>query len=170
MILVIFMLAIGGAVGFYYARQWIDQLTVETNSVIETASKIVSDKSSPTRPSDATTKDLADKTLAMIYPANDFQAQATTDLQKYASETGIVINSISTIADSTTHILPGNIKVKKLAVSVSSPVSFASLMQFVKAIETNTPKMQITSLNLSNVHANKGDVTVEPLNIEVYVR
>lgn len=174
-IIIIFIIIISGGIGFYFAQGWLRQLTIDTNSAVAEANKISSTKTNLTTVNDPETKDLANRTINMIYSDNNFQAQVTRDLNIYANNTGITITNVSLApdiieSDEDQLDLFGDLDVKKISISIGSPVSFTNLMQFIKRIETNTPKIQINKISLSNVRANSGDVTVEPIIIEVYTK
>jgi len=169
LIIMVLVIAIGGAIGFYFAQDKLKQLAIETNTMVAKAGKLMSGSNNSAMISDPVVQSLATKTIKMTYQASNFQAEATKGLKKYAAEAGITINSIDLAPDTTQPILFNNIKTKRLLISIGSPASFVGLMKFVKATETNIPKMQIINISLSNIRANNNSVTIEPLTLEVYI-
>lgn len=166
------IVTIGGCIGFYLVQGQIRQLAIDVNTDIATANK-ANANTTLSEISDPQLKETSDKAIGMLYPTTNFQTLVTKDLQQYASAYGVKINSVSLTTNSNSTKLPTlykKVKTHRLLVSVGSPVSYTKLLKFIKAIETNNPKMQITNLNLSNIHANTGDVTVEPITIEIYTR
>lgn len=112
-----------------------------------------------------------------------YQDQIIIDLNTYASEAGIVITNINFgAAEATAATAPAAsgqatapataaspVKSTSVSVSIQSPVDYVSLLRFVKLIEQNLTKMQISSISMSKGTANT-EVTTDTLNIEVYVR
>ncbi|MEI7689530.1 MAG: hypothetical protein WCI79_01015 [Candidatus Saccharibacteria bacterium] len=176
MIVAILIMIIGGGLGFYFAQNWLRQMAADNNALtakIDENNKTTIKSSTDSGGSEM--KELVTQTARMITLSDNFQIQTTTDLNKYAQEAGITITGIEPVADGTTE--PGTIpelftgiKSKKIIVSIGSPVSFVGLIKFIKALETNSPKLQITNMNISKVRANNDSVTVEPITVEGYVR
>lgn len=113
-----------------------------------------------------------------------YQDQIIVDLNTYASNAGIVITSINfTAADAAAATPPASgaaatpdpatpsapIKSTFVSVSIQSPVDYENLLRFIKSIEQNLTKMQISSVSMSK-GAESTDVTTDTLNIEVYVQ
>ena len=174
LLITVIVLSAGLVIGFYFTQDWLKQLTIETNKIIYSPDVTVidNDNSAPVEQSEV--KSLTAKTMSLIAPSQNYRIMIDNDLKKYAAESGVTINGIAENTDITNKYEPltlhGGIKTKKIAITVGSPVDFASLMRFIKAIETNTPKIQIASLSISKVRANNDSVTVEPIIIEIYVR
>ena len=173
MIILIFIIVGSAGFSFYYTLNNIRSLVIDTNTVLDKANASRQITSGVKTSADTTTENLIKITNSMLYQKDNIIDETTKDLQKYATESGITLNSVSPATAQGQNNLPtlfSKIKSTRISLSIGSPISFAKLIKFIKAIETNKPKMQITNLNLSNVHANAGDVTVEPINIEVYTR
>lgn len=119
-----------------------------------------------------------------------YQDQIIADLTKYASEANIVITNIdfgdagqtpgaTTPASSsagatptpTTNAAPAPSGVKSTLVSITlnNPVNYNDLLRFVRLIEQNLTKMQVSSIGLSS-DATTSQVSSDALTIEVYVR
>lgn len=117
-----------------------------------------------------------------------YQDQIIIDLNTYASQAGIAITSINFTAagagastdasaapatTQTTTPAPapaaGGVKSTFVSVTVENPVDYESLLRFVKSIEQNLTKMQISKVSLSK-GSEGNDVSTDTLNIEVYIR
>lgn len=119
-----------------------------------------------------------------------YQDQIIADLTKYASEANIVITNIdfgdagqtpgatapaSSSAGATptptTNAAPAPSGVKSTLVSITlnNPVNYNDLLRFVRLIEQNLTKMQVSSIGLSS-DATTSQVSSDALTIEVYVR
>ncbi|MEI6228819.1 MAG: hypothetical protein WCP11_02240 [Candidatus Saccharibacteria bacterium] len=174
LLVIIVLMIVGIGLGFYFVQNAIQSRTIETNVLMAKADKQNETPVVKIGAKDESTKSLAQKTLAMLTNSNDIELQTKNTIDKYASESGLVINSFNLLPTDNSTTDPTNLaiglKIHKIVVGIGSPASFSGLMKFTKALETTTPKMQITSINLSNIRANKDAVTIEPITIEVYTR
>lgn len=170
LVIVFVLLAVSGF-GFYRAQDMISQLVIEANSAASRKSSLLTNNQETSSISDAETKELADKANNLVYNAATLQSALKNDLNIYANNSAIDINNIS-IQNNTLESIYRNgvVKSEKVTVTLGSPLHFTSLMKFLKSIETNTPKIQITNLELTNTNANIGDVAVKPITMEVYVK
>jgi hypothetical protein len=171
LLVIIFILLAVSGFGFYRAQDMISQLVIEANSVASQKADLVTNSPEISSISDAETKKLADKASSLIYNAATLQSSIKNDLNSYAASAGIDITDISVQNNTLTSIYKnGAVKSEKVIVTLGSPLRFTSLMKFLKSVETNAPKIQITSLELNNTNANIGDVAVRPITMEVYVK
>lgn len=107
-----------------------------------------------------------------------YQDQIIKDLNDYAKQSGITITNMDFSAASTTTpattpttpapTAPTGVKSTSVSVALKNPVSYTNLLRFVRSIEQNLTKMQISRTNLSKSENNQ--VTSEVLTIEVYIR
>ncbi len=156
--------------GFYRTQDLIRQLASETSSIIK---KTNTTESSSNEVNDSETKQLANIASNITYSSVTTKDQIEKDLRHYTSDYGIEFIGISQSVDSAQGSpipLINSVKAKKFDIKLSSPLPFDKLMLFMRAVETNNPKIQITKLDLSNTNANAGAVTVTPITIEVYTR
>lgn len=114
-----------------------------------------------------------------------YQNQILDDISLYAKSAGITINGFafnSNASDTQSSgaasgqastapksNAPANLKSTEATISVKSPVSYKSIMNFLYAIEQNLTKMQVTSVSLSKDPSSNG-ITVNPITIKVYTR
>lgn len=93
-----------------------------------------------------------------------------TSFEFVDSEAGAVPTTptpVTPVQPSATSITPGVTK-KSISVSLKSPLNYATLMNFIKGIETSSLKMQLTSVSLTKDASSQ--VATLPFIIEVYVR
>jgi hypothetical protein len=137
--------------------QQIQQKLAEEKDVIERANSIVADSKS-----------------------YQYQDQILTDLKDYASKAGITITNIDFAASATaatpgsappatTAPAPTGVKTTSVSVTLKNPIDYVSLLRFIKSIEQNLTKMQISKISLAK-GTTGSDVSSEALTIEVYIR
>ena len=168
MILVAF--AIAGA-GFYLAQ---NELASFSETVVSALSRsktgITSaeglesiEKTLSTRSADISKADLLTPTSA------DYQSQAIRDLTTYATKTNITIDDYSVISSSEAGVTPlviEGVKTEYIKITFGKTIDPNDFIKFLKLIETNTPKMQVIGINISQATDKK--LEVEPLIIELY--
>lgn len=120
-----------------------------------------------------------------------YQDQIILDLNAYAAKAGISITNFgftdaaaataaaTPAAPATTSATPGttaatptvggDVKSTSVSITVANPVKYESLLRFVKSIEQNLTKMQISKVSLSK-GTETDEVTTDALTIEIYVR
>lgn len=110
-----------------------------------------------------------------------YQNQIITDLNGYAKKAGVTITNIDFSAGSTatpttpttpksgtTAPAPSGVKSTSASITLKNPVSYTRLLRFIKSIEDNLTKMQISRVGLARGADNQ--ITSEALSIEVYIR
>jgi hypothetical protein len=116
-----------------------------------------------------------------------YQDQIILDLNAYAAKAGISITNFDFVATTAaapaaTATPPGatvppagasaptvNVKSTTVSITVDNPVDYVKLLKFIKSIEQNLTKMQISKVSLSKGAA-PNEVTTDSLAIEIYVR
>jgi hypothetical protein len=121
----------------------------------------------------------------------EYQNQIINDLKTYAAASGVSIKSFdfsagnsatpttaapaATGAATTPSESPAatpaapTLKSTTVSITLDSPLVYNNLLHFVKAIEQNLTKMQISAITLSK-GAGNNQVTTDALSIEVYIR
>lgn len=103
-----------------------------------------------------------------------YQNQGIADLNSFASRTGVSITSIEfpdTKQQATPDKLPINgVKRVPVVVNLDGPVDYSRVLKFIKSIEQNLTKMQITSVSLIPDAANTASLSGPAIDIEVFVR
>ncbi|MEO7904391.1 MAG: hypothetical protein ABIR91_01205 [Candidatus Saccharimonadales bacterium] len=109
-----------------------------------------------------------------------YQNQIIDDLNNYAKASGVLIKDInfgteangSTAAKGSTSSskpAPNGVKITSLSVALDNPVEYNKVMTFIRLIEQNLTKMQVSSVGLS-VDAASKKITSDTLTIEVYIK
>lgn len=166
LVILLVLLVIGAIGGFYYAQDWLNDYAARVNQAApktDTAANAQTLSPDQLITSDKITKMTAD---------SDYLMKVTQDLNHYARATGVNLGEISTT--STPAGAPAaptvNIKPQYILVNLKNPVSYTSLLKFIKAIESNLPVMRITGIDIKNVKDRSEQVNVQPLVIEVYTK
>jgi len=110
-----------------------------------------------------------------------YQDQIVNDLNDYAKKAGIAITNLDFGATTTTPAgnaatlpatatpAPAGVNSKSVTVTLKNPVDYTSLLHFIRSIEQNLTKMQISKIGISK--GNSGNqVSSDILTIQVYVR
>jgi len=130
-------------------------------------------------------KDAIDRASSIVAESRsyEYQDQIITDLNDYATKAGISITNIdfSAVAATTqptasptttpkapTTSAPTGVKTLPISVTIKNPVVYDNLLHFIKSVEQNLTKMQISKISLAK--GTGGDISSEVLTVEVYVR
>lgn len=175
--LIVLMIATIGGI-FYLASQKLNEQTVATSHA-----KIDNELEATNITKLKSLKNYLEKNKSTVDRAADvvsesqsytYQNQGISDLNTFASQTGISILSIdfpevSKVPEKGAVTISG-VKKIPIIVNLDGPVDFVRVLQFIKLIEQNLTKMQITSVNLTP-DADKPNLLATPsLNMEVFVR
>lgn len=130
-----------------------------------------------------TKKDIVQRAASIVAESRsyEYQNQIINDLNDYASRASLSIININfdTAAGSTgtTPATPappvatvGGVKSTTASITLKNPVDYANLLRFIKSIEQNLTKMQISSIGLSKSTDSQTGITSDTLNIEVYIK
>lgn len=126
----------------------------------------------------ASTMDKA-KSIVADSQSYQYQDQIIKDLTDYATRAGISVTNMDftsgTSATTTPNATaqpntaaPAGVKSTSVSVTVSNPVAYDKLLRFIKSVEQNLTKMQISRVGLAK-GTNK-DISSEVFVIEVYIR
>ena len=121
----------------------------------------------------------------------EYQDQIIFDLKAYAASAGVKITNFDFTsgnsaapttpaagaatatpaegAEAATATAAPAVKSTSVSIALESPIRYENLLRFVKAIEQNLTKMQISAITLSKGTTND-QVTTDTLSIEVYIR
>lgn len=169
-------------VGFYFAQEYLSKIALEVNNIVLTSTAGNGDSQSVSELQKAISdrQVAVTKANAIITPAGTYTEQIISDLNKIASQSGVTIanyafaNASATGATPDTTAKPtttiSGVQVKTATVTLGSPLSYTSLLEFIRLVETNLPKMQISGVTIARDAGSANSVTVQPLTIEVYTR
>lgn len=101
----------------------------------------------------------------------EYQDQIVKDVTSYGSASGITILGFdfSAASSSKTSAVKG-VKTMVATISLQSPVPYMDYLRFLKLIERNLTKMQVTQIDISNDLKTPGAISSPTLTLEVYVR
>lgn len=189
-VIIILILIIAGG-GFYFAQQYLQTTAANVSQSLSNATVNTTGNNQGLKETEqilAANQGTATKAIALLSSSQGYQAQVVHDLGVYAANTGVDIQDYNfapsttatpatgagvgaTTAPGTTPppAAVGGTGSTTFTVTITSPVSFTSLMKFMTAIEQSVPKMQIAGINLS---ASTGTdmVTTDALTIAIYTR
>jgi hypothetical protein len=166
-------MSVGLAGGFYYAQNWLNDMAVSINKERIELSKDDNIEAQTTLQNELNNlKSVELKAVGLISPSSDYQISVSADLSKYASNTGIQIDGVSPsqlpVGATVSNIL--GVQAKYVTVTIKNPVPFNNLVKFLKAIETNIPKMRLTGITIVHNSSMGNSVAVDPLTLEVYTK
>jgi hypothetical protein len=100
-----------------------------------------------------------------------YQDQIVEDITAYARASGLTILGFdfSKAASSKASAVKG-VNTMVANITVKSPVPYSNYLQFLKLIERNLTKMQVTQLDISNDLKTPGAISSPIITLEVYVR
>lgn len=170
---VVCLMILGFGIGFYFAQGFLNETATAINQKTTQLSQQKSTQAQNNLMSELTSlKPIQIKASSLTTSEASFVANATTDLSNYASKTGIQVEKVEPsqlpVGSNVSNV--NGVQARYVKVTLKNPVPFNNLMKFIKAIETNIPKMRLTGISLGH-NVNIGNsVTVEPLILEVYIK
>ena len=170
MIIIIILVISASAAGFYFAQNWLKKAAIEYNQAIA-ASIVANNNKTPINKLQADIaqyQPVVDKANNIFTPSQDYQSKTISDLKKYASISNINISDYS--FEKSNSNSGSSSKESAITITISNPVKLSDLAKFIKGIETNSPKMQLTGINISRSTNAKGLISVKPLTIKVYTK
>lgn len=100
-----------------------------------------------------------------------YQDQIVQDINAYAKTAGVKVLGFNFPTSPTgAPKVAGGLKTIKATVTLQNPVNYQSFLRFLKLIEQNLTKMQITDISVAPEAANAANVTSPSIGLEVYVR
>lgn len=107
---------------------------------------------------------LVEKANQLFATQDSYQSQLLKDVEAYAAAAGLSITNTSLSDGASTGV-------HTLTVTFNEPVSYSSLITFLTNIESNLPKLQVSSIALGHVDGNKPDsVKTGEIKIDITVR
>ena len=169
------LLVIGAGVGSWLMQSALSSQVVETDHA-----KIDADLSRTELQRSKTLQTYLDQNKAAIDKANtvvsetktyQYQNQIVNDIESYASRAGVTILGYAFPLD-TTAAKPDTTGLKSVSATIAlqTPVNYTSYLKFIKYIEQNITKMQITDLSLIPDPDNANNIKDTSITLKVYVR
>jgi len=172
------------AVGFYFGQNWLRTLAVSVSRTVADSKASGSDVQSlkKLQADLAARQSIVNKANSIMSSSQNYQNQTIQDLDKYAADTGISISNYNftqpaaataptTATSASAPTAAPATGLNSITVTLTSPLAYTKLLRFMAAIESNLPKMQVSSINLGRVTGSDRDsVRTEQLTIEVYTQ
>lgn len=118
-------------------------------------------------------KAIVEKTNTVVSETKtyQYQNQIVNDIESYASRAGVTILGYAFPQD-TTAAKPDTTGLKSVSaiLTMQTPVNYTSYLRFLKYIEQNITKMQITDLSLAPDPDNPNTILNTSITLKVYVR
>jgi hypothetical protein len=169
-VLIFLVLGVAG-VGFYFAQ---GTLVAYSKTVSQSIANSHSSGSSiqslkQLQDSLAAQQVAAIKATSISITNNSYQTQAVKDLGTYATSAGITVSNYGfpqAVAAAVSTAGPQT----SITVTLSSPLSYTGFLTFLHSIETNLPKMQVSSVNMSRIDGASNSVRVDQITVLVYTK
>jgi hypothetical protein len=165
------LLVAGSIAGLYFGQDWLRTYKAESYQItIGAKTKIVSPELITQIQTAVNENSQYSKTaLNLLVSSKSYKDIAQKTISAYASDAGIEIENSSFNAPSIPIGISG-VNPVYTTITIKNPVSIDRLLRFMKAIESNMPKMQLSGINMSRAELDQNMVDIEPLTIEMYAR
>jgi hypothetical protein len=100
----------------------------------------------------------------------EYQDQIVKDIGSYAAASNITVLGFDFSAAPSKNSSIKGIKTMVATISLQSPVQYANYLRFLKLVERNLTKMQVTQMDIANDLKTPGTISSPVLTLEVYVR
>jgi hypothetical protein len=167
---ILFLIGLATA-GFYFAQTGLVEYSkIVTQTVADSTNSGKDVQSLKKLQSDlAELQDVVVKSSKISSPVSDYQSQVITDIKAYAQTAGVGVSNY-TFTSGSTSSAAGAPQSSTVTLSLTSPMQYKSLLTFIRLIETNLPKMQISSVNLTRANGDNGMIRTDSISIDVYTR
>lgn len=164
-LLVLIVIAFAGS--FYVSLQALRDYAIEVNHRLQDADasgqQIQELQTLKSQLSQSQT--LVDKANSLFATADNYQSQILTDINNRASAAGVSVASTEFDGSG------ANTSQRVVTVKLNEPVTYSRFIAFLSGIESNVPKMQVSSVTLGHVAGgNSESVTVSDIKITISVR
>lgn len=165
-LLVILVLFITGGFVFFYG-----QLNGLAQDIHDSTANVINEraKENSLKQQLTTFQEPLEKAGNITVSADNYSNQVIKDLTFYADKTGVKITGYTTDSTKTSSNIAG-VSTQNITATLANPVNYDNFLHFLKLIETNLPKMQITGVNISSIVDSTTLIEVEPLTIRVYTK
>lgn len=164
----LFLLVIAGGAGLYYLS--LDTLkeyaTEVNNKVIDSEASAKQVQQLQTLESQLSQSDgLISKANDIFATEGNFQSQAIRDVRRYAQLTNLTIQTTTFNEDAST---PNS---RSFIVEIGSPASYQNFIRFLRGIENNIPKMEVTELKISRSTSGLNDqIDINGITMVIHVK
>lgn len=187
LMLSIIAIIILSAAGFWFYKGWLESYAATVNESAQKADVSTNDITTlqNLKAQLEDNKVAVNRTKSIVADSKSYgyQTQIINDIDAYAKTSGVSISGYGFASDTATTgapatpdpaapaANPAGLKTTAITVTIKNPVKYESVMNFIHSIESNLTKMQLSGINLKKDGDASGQfVTVDPLNVEVYIR
>lgn len=166
LIVIIFLMMIGSTAGVYFAQDFlIKHAKTVSQSVANSTSSGQNVQSLKKLQTELESyQSVMTKANNIQVPISNYQSRVIPDINNYATASNIKVKlSFSATA------LPAGSKTAPITITLESQPQYTDLLKFLKLIETNLPKMQVSSINLTRDNTSQ-TVKSDQIIIDVYTK
>jgi hypothetical protein len=182
------ILLIGATGGAYYYLSGILQASAREANHAKIDAELASNDTSQLQKLEtqlSTYKDVIPRAKEIVASSSNFkyQDQVIKDITNLADSAGITITGYSFTGSATaeagatsTPTIPGTApmttaaKKVTMTITVKSPLPYDSYLRFLRLIELNVTRLQVTGVNLTPDASNKNNITNPSIGIEIFVK
>lgn len=153
---------IAGVAGFYFGLQMVKDYSAKVNQRLadaEASGKQV-EQLQTLRQQLINNSTLITKANQVFAAPETYQSQALNDIRVHAASAGVSIATSNFSTDGSTSV----------TVTLVEPVSYTSLITFLSNLESNLPKLQVSSINLQRSEGGADSIVVGDIKIDITVR
>lgn len=166
----VFIIVVSGLIaGYYFGSGLLTQQAEDVKTYLNSNSSSVNNSASVLKYKSVleNNSNLQTKITGLSAPLNTYRDQLTTILQSYASKSGLGIDSISY---ETTSASRADARTATVKFNTTSVV-YDNLLKFLTYIESTSPKINVSKINLSvDSSTASGSVKIDSLILEVFVK
>jgi len=104
------------------------------------------------------------KAESIFSTTDNYQTQAIRDIRHYAELAGVNVKSTTFREDANAN------SSRSVLVTIESPASYSNIIRFLRGIEGNIPKMEVSQLNLGRSSVGGDTVLAEDISIIIHVK
>lgn len=172
--IIVFLIAVIVIGGFYLTQNSLRNFAAEPDASSQSTTSAISSQNLAKLQNDISIyKVSADKANAITLSSQNFPERIINDLNKYAISTSVDITC--TVVQTPTSNFKSlaiikDIQPKFVSVTFNRSMPFTNFIKFLKAVETNLPKMQVTNITIARDPSSSSLIKVDPIILEVYIK
>lgn len=116
-------------------------------------------------------RETVERAEAIVTEASQYQQQVVNDVTAFAGRSGVTIlgfNFENEAQPGATAV--SGTTVTNVTVTLANPVEYTNFLQFLKAIEQNLTRMQVTGVTLTPNNENPNQVSNPQIGLEVFLK
>lgn len=171
---VLILLVIGAGFGIYFGQTMLSSFVTETNHLEIDAEVIEEDIRNAKRLTAELNKNSENIKRAADIVAQassyQFQDQIVTDINSYATAASITVLGIEFQPSAASAKSKTSLNIVSADIILLNPIPYDNYLKFVRLIEKNLTKMQITQLDITTDLINTGKISAPTLKLQVYTQ